>query len=579
MKWLVKVLATVSIVSSFVVAQADQPGGAPALQYTVAVEPAPASRLAIRASLSGVSPNAEKVRWELPEGFAYVRLPEPLLGGDVEAFADGVSLNVERTGPYAWDVSTAGHTTIELRYTVPLTHREIDAVKQRDAYEYPYLATDHGMLVSATMFIAPAEMSPAEIRVQFSTPDGWSVLAPWREVGPDEFAPVDRESLQNDLIAIGAADSWNTQEIRIGDFVGAIAVAPGQDELVGAVAAPIRRIVESELELFGRPPTGRYLFLFGRPDVQGSSMAGSPKTNSMTLCVSPQLAPHAAEYLPHLIAHEFYHTWSSARFDTPDELRWVGEGFTDYYAYLVSARLGLISWDKFAETLAEKMQSCAENPKRGKLSLVDAGGEVFFQGGDAYDLVYDGGLLIAAWLDRTIRRADHADAKNATLDDLMRRFTNDPRWEKGRAAPAIADFLAVVEEFAGAEAAAKLNGFVTRPYGFDSVAEFAELGLAMRYEVTKAKLDLRANLDGTRIVDIDPRGGAYRVGVRPDDVLIEVNGQPVSGPGDVHRAWRMPIDDRILVKLRRGEEEVTIDQPVPDEKHFYVPAAPWREHK
>jgi predicted metalloprotease with PDZ domain len=540
------------------------------LSYTVAIKSPASQRAEVTAALTGLEAGETDMRWEMQQRFAFVRLPEPLLDGPVRAVADGHSVSVDRTGPYEWNVAGRGQREITLSYVVPLTHRTLDAVGQRDAYEYPYLAADHGLLVTPTLFLWPKDITPVEIRVRFALPSGWKVVSPWRSVDEHEFDPRGRESLLNDLVAIG---NWHTYETCVGEFVGTIAMAPGQEALEKTAVEPIRRIVEYELELFGRPAQGSYLFVFGRPDATGT--AGSPKTRSMTLSVEPRLAEHAAEYLPHLIAHEFYHTWSAALFEMPDELRWVNEGFTDYYAYLVPARLGLTTWSQFADTLGEKMRSCAENPHRDKLALSAAGGDVFFADHDAYNLVYDGGLLIAAWLDRAIRRLD----RGKTLDDVMRTFNNDRRWTRNDAQPSLKDFLDVTEQFVSQTTAATLERFVTQPYDFDPLTAFAELGLTIRHERTRAKVDLRANLDGTRVIDIDPRGLGFRVGVRPDDRLIEINGQSLSNASEVRAAWQKPVGNRIRVTLKRGEHQLTLDQPVPVVEKFLVPVEPWREHE
>ena len=61
--------------------------------------------------------------------------------------------------------------------------------------------------------------------------------------------------------------------------------------------------------------TGRQnLVLFGRPDTPG--LAGSPKTGAMTLSVQRVGdGPRALAPLVHLVAHEFFHTWTASRFD------------------------------------------------------------------------------------------------------------------------------------------------------------------------------------------------------------------------------------------------------------------------
>ena len=539
------------------------------LSYTVAIKSPASQRAEVTAALTGFEPSETDMRWKMQQRFAFVRLPEPLLDGPVRAVAGGRSVSVERAGPYEWNLAVRGQREITLSYVVPLTHRTLDAVRERDAYEYPYLAPDHGLLVTPTLFLCPRDLGPLDIRVRFELPTGWKVVSPWRPVGEHEFDPCRRESLLNDLVAIG---NWHTYEVRVGEFVGTVAIAPGQETLEKTAVDPIRRIVEYELELFDRPAEGRYLFVFGRPDTRG--MAGSPKTHSMTLSVEPRLAEHASKGLPHLIAHEFFHTWTAALFEMPDELRWVGEGFTDYYAYLVAARLGLSTWDEFAATLAEKMQSCAVNPRRGQLALSAAGKDVFFNDRDAYNLVYDGGLLIAAWLDRAIR----GQGRGKTLDDLMQAFNNDPRWTKAAAGPSLKHFLDVAEQFTDRPTAATLEQFVTQPYEFDPLLAFAQSGVRIRREITAPQMDLRANLDGTRVIDIDASSIAYRVGVRADDRFVEINGQPIHNAFEVRAAWRKPADNRIRVTLERDGKELKLDQPVPRIEEFIVPTDPWREH-
>ena len=537
------------------------------LDYVVSLETPEEQRVAVMLEIRGLDTAVAALHVSMPQRFAFIRLPEPLLGGPIRATAGATPLGVKRRGPYEWEVLTAGQETIRLSYEVPLTHRSAEGVRGRDAYEYPYVAEDHGLLVTPTMFVIPDELPFEHVGVRFDLPEGWRVIAPWPQGADGAFEPASRAALVDDLIAIGA---WHVHTIRVGAFEGTIAFAPGQDALEQAAVEPIRRIVAYELELFGRPAAGRYLFLFGRPEIAG--MAGSPKTRSMTLSVESRLAPAASQYLPHLIAHEFFHTWAGGM-EMPDELRWVNEGFTDYYAYLVSARLGLDTWEQFATTLGEKMRNCASNPRRGKLSLADSGGEVFFHDDGARDLVYEGGLLVAAWLDRTIR----GQGRGQTLDDLMRTFNNDPRWTANDAAPSLEDFLVVAERYTNRATAKVLERFVRRPYDFDPVVEFGKLGVSVRHERRPPEMALRANLDGTRVVNLDRNWVTYQVGVRGGDRFVEVNGQKVTDGSEVRSAWRKPRENRIRVTLERDGRHVSIDEPVPRIEAFVVSAEPWRE--
>ena len=92
-------------------------------------------------------------------------------------------------------------------------------------------------------------------------------------------------------------------------------------------------------------------------------------------------------------------------------------------------------------------------------------------------------------------------------------------------------------------------------------------------------MDLRANLDGTRVIDIDPSSVTYRVGVRADDHFVEINGRPVGDAREVRLAWREPVDDRIRVTVDRGGTRLVFDEPVPRVEKYIVPVEPWREHQ
>ena len=208
-------------------------------------------------------------------------------------------------------------------------------------------------------------------------------------------------------------------------------------------------IVDVELELFGCVPQERYSFLFGRP--QPGGFGGSPKTSSMTLFLSPELpVDFAISGLEHLIAHEFHHTWMRARCSPPDDLRFVAEGFTDYYSWIVPWRLG---WHDDAELLGTLNGKLAEWEENAGPPLVQAGGPSFFEGGSDYAATYAGGLVVALLCDLAIRRHDE---EGRTLDDFLRAFYEDPRWKEGRN-PTRSDFLALLTAFAGEEHAERVE--------------------------------------------------------------------------------------------------------------------------
>lgn len=551
--------------SAFAEQNANASSKPPTLTYVIRVADPAAQKAEIEVSLQGLSADQKKLGLSMSRGFAFAQLPAPLIDGDIRAKAGGQEATLKIDSPFHWTLDTNGAATVELRYAVALTHRERPEVKGRDDYEFPYVAVDHGMLVTAALLMTPDEVDTSpEIRIE--TPTGWAIVAPWTEKSPGVFQADTIGAAAHDLVAIGA---WQRKDVKIDDFVATIAFAPGQNGLAEAVEPQVQKIVEHELALFGVPAKGRYLFLFGRPD--GNGLGGSPKTRSMTLFVEPRLLAHLGDHLSHLIAHEFFHTWSVDRAPFGGDLRWVGEGFTDYYAFLVSARVGLIDANAFASTLSEKMQALDGNALREKTSLADAGGSLFFSDRSAYSLIYDGGLLVAAYLDCALRRLP-----GKSLDELLRGYINDPKWRSG-AQPSLASFLEHIGSYGNEAIRKRVEQLVTTPYAIDAVALFAEIGVTIEKQTQKASLRMRANFDGARVTAIDPKDAAARLGVQSGDAFVKINGRDVANASEIMSAWAAPQDDRIRATLKRGDATVQIDEPIPMVTVYIVPSSAWAD--
>ena len=539
--------------------------GAPTVDYLLSLDP-DGQRVDITLTVGALAGAEEPLTLSMTDGFAYARLEEPLILGSVEAVSGAGALKVERADPYAWTVATGGAAEVTVRYSVGLTHRTLPAVAGRDEYEFPYVDAEHGFLTMGALLMRPDATWTSARRVRFALPDGWPVLAPWPDHPDGGFAPAKDTALVNDLVALGV---WEQRTVSLDGFEAVIAAAPGQPGLLEQVAGPLEAIVRAELEIFERAPAGRYLFLFGRPDTRG--FAGSPKTASMTLCIDASLRSSATGYVEHLVAHEFFHTWGAARAPLPDELRWVNEGITDWFAYLVPLRLGRTELGAFHQTLADKLAETEANAARATMTLEDAGGPAFFDGGDPYRLVYSGGLVVGAWIDAAIRRRGDGHR----IDDLMRAFLNDPRWDESDAQPSADDFLARVAEFAGDDTARRVAQLTQERLPDAWVDLFADVGVELRRSTRPPTLSLRANLDGTTIAGIDPTGLGYRVGLRDGDRLIEINGQPIAAPGDAYAAWTMPEGDWVRVVVERDGDELEIEEPLRPEVVYEVVRGAW----
>ena len=541
-----------------------QPRG-PLATYLVTISPPPVQRAEITAVITGLDAGHDTVHLAMIERYAFVRLEAPLLGAEIEASgADGLSLVVIREGPYAWSVLKGGATEIRLAYTVPLIHRSLPEVSGRDEYEQPYVAEDHGLLVTGTLFVAPDRGPPAEFRVRYAPPAGWALHCPWPEVEPGLFAPATLGALWDDLVAIGA---WHVREAERGGMLLTVAVAPGQERLEQAAVPFVAEIVDAEIELFNVTPREKYLVLFVTP--QATQMAGSPKNGSITMAV-PLNEHFSLTEMSHLVAHEFHHTWLQSLFELPNELRFYNEGFTDYYAFLVCARLGIMDGERFVAKMAAKMNACADSPAASRYSLVEAGGDAFFSDPAAEQLVYAGGALVAALVDLEIR----ASRTGASLDDFLRRFNNGGRWDWSRP-PSLDDWFKTLSHFLDAKAIVRIRRIVSEPYSLDPAREFARLGVQLRERESDRIPSLRATLDGNRVARIDGSGAAAKMGLRRGDLILSLNGGQVYGEQEIYRVLSDVGVTRLDFEIDRAGERITLRAPLPRDRWYEADATAW----
>ena len=444
----------------------------PALRYELLVDDPGEAQVDVSVTLSGLDPAQPTLDWRMTERYAFVVLEEPRLAGSPRV-RDGAGreLKLERLGPRRWTLHKGEAREVHLEWSVELDHRLQEGVVDRDEYEFPYLEEDHGLLQTAALLLVP-ELESLRCSIALDLPVDWESNGPWPRDAEGVYHPRSRRSLASNFIAVG---DWSRHRVEVSGASVGLLFSPGQEALEELAVPVIEPLIEAELALFEHQAFESYLILFGRPD--GSGMGGSPKHSSMTLFVQPELVGKGyVREVAHLAAHELFHTWAASRFDAPDELRFWNEGFTDYYAHLLPARLGQTGWHDFAQTLGSSMTAWERNERSAALSPVEAGGPEFFEGGPAYWLVYRSGLVMAALWDLEIRRATGGER---SLDDLMRRFTNDPRWSRERA-PSLAQLEEVLAKDVGEERAAELMGLARRRGVPDFVAEFAKQGVEVR---------------------------------------------------------------------------------------------------
>lgn len=420
------------------VAKPDGPAVAAASPtYRVTIDVSVAEQMArVTATLSSL-PEEQRGRtidFAFARRFAFVTLA-PTFAEPPTATSKGEDSLIDRSDPFHLRVESPDSGEVELRYAIRLDQRaHPEVVAGTDQYEHSFVTDAYGMLFTAELVPAP-DVALDVVEVRLTGDHASSAITPWLEAkgsSPDGRAWAPRRSeLGDDIVLLG--EGWQTVDARAHGLRATFALNPDATWLAPLAEEIFVPIVEAEVDLFERAPRECYLFVFGPADgVRG--YGGSPKTGSMTLFVADDLPEsQAREGLAHLIAHEFHHTFGRTGRRASDDLRFVTEGYTDYYAYIVPWRLGMIDDATLHVRLERKLTEGAKALADYQQSLALAGGPDFFAGREAYQACYAAGLSLALWTDLALRQADAG-----TLDDLLRDWyaldpTAEPEAERGLA--------------------------------------------------------------------------------------------------------------------------------------------------
>ncbi|MGK0220284.1 MAG: putative metalloprotease with PDZ domain [Planctomycetota bacterium] len=545
----------------------------PQLEYQLRVVPGEVGLVEASAKLTGLDPERSGQLFYMVAGYGFVSLPAPPLSGLPSATdGGGQALKVERLQPHLWRVHKGTASELELTWSVPLTHRSHPLVDGHDEYQFPYLAADHGMLSTSALLMLPRGLDFGTPLLSIEGPEGWPVYGPWPELAPGVFRPTSASALASNLFAVGA---WERRETTADGVLIELLFAPGQDPLPDLISALVAPILRAELELFQARPFERFSLLFGRPDMPG--LNGSPKHSSMTLSVDPRMRTEdGIGHVVHLLAHEFFHTWGQSRYRFKGELRFFHEGFTDYYAHLLSARLGLTPWSDFGQAIESALIDWESNPLVPRLSLGKAGGPIFFEEPDAKHLVYRGGLALAALVDLALRNPDlRVDGRDTDLDELMRALTNDPRWSKDGRSPGLRALHLLLAQRLGAPRALALISLV-RSVGVPDLAHaFEAFGQPLERSTVAYPLNLQATLDGNHLLDLESASLAHKLGLRPGDTVRRINGVSIHGEVDLRRAWA-GLGETILLGIRREGELLEWEQKLPLQTRYSLPLDAWK---
>ena len=518
----------------------------------------------------------------------------------VRAFdGDGNELDAVRSEMARWDV--AGHDG-----TVRFSYRVFG-----DRVDGTYLGIDathaHVNMPASLMWGAGLERRPATVR--FEPPQGrdWQVAT---QLYPsDDPLTFTAPNLQYLLDSPAELSAFSERSFTVADpadpgHVPTFRVAlhhDGTDAELGRFAGDIERIVTEMVTVFGEfPPfeTGRYTFIVDYlPTASGDGME---HRNSTVLSSQGALRTRHRRLLGS-VSHEFFHVWNVERirprslepFDfedvNPSAELWLAEGFTNYYGALILHRAGLAALPDTLGRFVSAIDTVRLGPGRQFRSAVDMSRLAPFTDtasavdrtnwGNFFISYYTWGETLGLGLDLALRARgargandEDEDGHALTLDDYMRllwRRFGDP----GGAVPGVvdrpytqADARAALAELTGDQAFADdfFDRYVEGREVLDYAPLFERAGLVLRPrapgQTWLGSSSLSFGRGGARIAaPVVFRSPLYDAGLERDDVLVSIDGRPLSSARRLEAVLGDLADgERVaLVYSRRGERLTT----------------------
>jgi predicted metalloprotease with PDZ domain/beta-lactamase regulating signal transducer with metallopeptidase domain len=513
-------------------------------------------RLVLPAGQGEVPLSASSGAQHLPRG--YVEFVSDVRASD----ASGQPVAVRETGPGRWSVALRdGAVTVE--YQVALRHDE-KPWPEGGPDEAPYATPDNVFWTGRALFLA-ADVISADVEID--VPEDWQVSAPWTPVeGRDRtYRVTSRADLTEAFLLAG---SHHRSELHAGDTHIVLAIGRGLD--AAQIEKVVQRLLEANQELMGGAPAGRKLLVANRGPWSG--LNGGVFGNSISLLSDGDFdAASQARWVP-FVAHEIFHLWNGGGgLRSRDGDPWFSEGFTEYYAHVICARLGLIDRSVFLERVRGACH--AYLARAGSAALKDPGHET-------REMQYDGGFLAALCLDVELRRGGNKKVFLGTkaggpallevkdrqsLDDLMRKLF--ARTAASGQTYTLDDIAQAAGELAGRDEHPFFDRYVTGREILP-LAALTDAGLSIQWKQNAERLERAYAIHDVlhiRSLTETPQGLVVRksaeAGFRDGDVLQAIGKVDVHTFGDLQRVLGSQ-PSQAAVELRVLRDGATTTMPL-----------------
>jgi predicted metalloprotease with PDZ domain len=365
------------------------------------------------------------------------------------------------------------------------------------------------------------------------------------------------------------------------------------------LTADLKKIVETATSVIGEIPYRHYTFI-----MMNRGMGGLEHFNSMAVFTNRMdfnSADISDGYLS-FIAHEFFHLYNVKTirpvelgpFDYDEEnytnMLWLSEGGTVYYEDIILNRAGFYSREEMLRELKSSISNYENIPGHLFQSVAQSSYDswmLFFNRSENAENTtisyYDKGCAITLLLDLKIR---YESGNKKSLDDVMRTLYQVYYKDKKRGFTE-KEFRDVCEKAAGTSLREIFDVYIPTVKDIDYQKYLGYAGLSIDtkpVEMPGSWIGTSTRDEGGNLVisRVEWNSPAYKSGLSPHDIIIEINGEKASGellnnilstgnPGDkititvTHRDITNNIEVALSKKTVRSFDIKPLADPTPEQ--------------
>ena len=472
--------------------------------------------------------------------------------------------------PRAWEVETAGATSLRVSY---------DMKVENDAADGKIPAIH---MHSPAVFLYLEEARELPHRLSVNLPKNWSFASGHRpSADGNGFRSPNFDVFVDCPMAVGDLEFHEFESHGRPIRVVLYGRTPSERDFNRADwLAKVAAIVNAGWDLMGDFPFEEYTFLFLFNNIGG--YYGLEHLNSTSIAYNWRTAQAGSlDGLESVTSHEFFHLWNVKRirpaqlgpFDYSQDVRtrdlWWLEGVTSYYTDVLLQRAGLRPDDWFLDAQARTFLAQYHSNGYGIVSPERASWTVWDPNPQARISYYDQGQSLGFLLDVEIRAATN---NQRSLDDVVRFLDQwvrypDPGYQPG-------DLERAVRAVSGWDPSAffarHFRGVV--PYPWREVLPKAGVEVLFG-EPGDAYLGFGAD-DDLKLI-IREESAAFESGLRNGDKLLRINGTAVKSMDDL-RAIVLDLEPESIatIQVRRNGATKSISHQVTPRKRVLFKLTP-----